>query len=486
MRRLLLAVLACSALSPATARAQEPPPNVVVIVMDDMRWDELDRMPTVQRELAGRGTTFTDAFVVNAICCPSRASILTGDYSHTTGVYRQEPSFGRWDSFEDSSTIATWLDGAGYDTALVGKYLDGYQHGALTGYVPAGWDRWVAFVRSDYYDYSLTIDGEVVSHGDDPSDYATDVLATQAVSFIESAEDPFFLYFAPPAPHEPATPPPGPAAITFDHAIEEPRPPSFNELDVGDKPAYIRARSILDRDRVAQLDRFAEDRRLALQGADAAIGRLLGSLESKGVLDDTLIVFTSDNGLLLGEHRWTKKEVPYEEAIRVPLVVRYDRFGLDPRLDANLVGNIDIAPTIAELSGAPAPPTDGRSLAPLLRGAPVGWRSDLLVEHLEGGNPVPTYCAVRSEHLKYVRYATGEEELYDLASDGYELTNLVGSPVYAAELDAMRARLEELCSPPPPGLYAPRTFALTWWALGALVLLFTAEALRRQRSSSSR
>jgi arylsulfatase A-like enzyme len=480
VRRALATLAALGAgLGPLTPlSAQETrPPNVVVIVADDMRWDELHAMPNVGERLAAGGVVFTDAFVVNPLCCPSRASILTGNHSHTTGVYRQTLPFGRWDAFDDSSTLATWLDDAGYDTALVGKYLDGYQRGALAGYVPPGWDRWVAFVHSAYFDYELTVDGEVVRYGDGPADYATTVLADEAVSFVERADGPLFLYFAPPAPHAPATPPPGAAGSV---PAWEP-PSSFGEADVSDKPAYVRRLRPIGADRMDDFARIEADRLLTIRAVDEAVGRILDALASTGRLDDTLVVFTSDNGVLLGEHRWTKKEVPYEEAIRVPLVVRYDPLVDGPRAEAGLALNIDIAPTVADLAGVVAPSMDGRSLRPLLAGEDTDWRTDLLIEHMEGSNRVPTYCAVRTATTKYVVYATGEEELYALDEDPHELDNLAGDPARAGELVALRARLRELCDPPPPGFDAPRTFAWTWAAVGVLALVLTAGAARQSR-----
>ena len=165
-------------------------------------------MPILREQLIGRGTVFTDAFVSNPLCCPSRASILTGLYSHSTNVYRQTPPFGRFEWFDDSNTLATWLHDAGYTTGLFGKYIDGYQHPALLGYVPPGWDDWNAFVRSAYYDYKLTEDGATHAYGSAPDDYATDRLASTASEFIRRETGPLFVYFAPPAPHAPAIPPP--------------------------------------------------------------------------------------------------------------------------------------------------------------------------------------------------------------------------------------------------------------------------------------
>ncbi|MBI3648084.1 MAG: sulfatase-like hydrolase/transferase, partial [Actinobacteria bacterium] len=225
--------------SPGGARAQTSQPNIVLIVTDDQRWDELDAMPVVQRQLMAKGVTFTNGFVVNPLCCPSRSTILTGQWSHTTGVYREIPPRGGFESFRDSSTLATWLDAAGYDTALVGKYIDRYQHPALSGYVPPGWDRWVAFEHSSYYNYGLSIDGTVHSYQDLPGDYSTDVLAGFADQFVRSAVGPLFLYFAPAAPHAPAIPGPGMADVAV--PAGPPPPPSLDEADVSDKPAYVQA-----------------------------------------------------------------------------------------------------------------------------------------------------------------------------------------------------------------------------------------------------
>jgi N-acetylglucosamine-6-sulfatase len=393
-RPLLAALLAFAALTApvfagvsATAKAPVPPPvhhpNVLLIVTDDQRWDTLWSMPIVQRELVDRGVTFSDAFVSNPLCCPSRASILTGNYSHTTTVYRQEPPFGAFESFRDSSTLATWLHDEGYTTGLFGKYIDAYQHAAITGYVPPGWDRWMAFVHSDYYTYSLSVDGRVEIHATDPStDYSTSVLGTAAASFIGTAptDRPLFVEFAPAAPHDPAV-----AAPEHEQDFRDLppwRPPSYDEADVSDKPAYMRALARLTPEWMNWIDGFRRRQYQTLQSVDEQVGSLLDALEDSGRLDDTLIVFTSDNGLLWGEHRWMKKEVPYDEALRVPLVIRDDALPTPERSDDHLVLNIDLAPTIAELASVPHPDTDGRSLVPLLHDPSAPWRSDFLIEHM--------------------------------------------------------------------------------------------------------
>jgi arylsulfatase A-like enzyme len=451
---------------------------VLLIVTDDQRWDTLPAMPIVREELVERGTTFLNAFVVNPICCPSRASILTGDYSHTTRVYRQAPPFGRYEWFDDSSTIAVALDAAGYTTGLFGKYLDGYQHAALTGVVPAGWDRWVAFVRAAYLDYKLAVDGAVRTYGSAPADYSTDVLARAAVEFVEGAEGPLFLEFAPAAPHAPAIPAAGDEDAFAD--LEPARPPSLDEADVSDKPAWVRALPRLGEADVAAVDAFRRDQYRSLLGVDRAVGAILGALERTGRLGNTLVVFTSDNGLLHGEHRWTKKEAPYEESIRVPLVLRWDAAGWAAPAELDeLALNVDLAPTIADAAGVDLA-AEGRSLLPLLEGRAAAWREDFLVEHMENENPIPTYCAVRTRTEIYVLYSSGEEELYDLESDPFELENLAAAPSSSSELEALRARLRELCVPQPPGLTGGGA-ARAGAALALLALLVAAEARASRR-----
>ncbi len=489
MRRLTIvapSVLLVLGALPASAQETTPdPPDVVLIVTDDQRFDTLWAMPIVSERLVAAGVSFPDAFVVNPLCCPSRASILTGNHSHTHLVYRQAPPFGRFEWFDDDSTLATWLDAAGYRTGLFGKYVDGYQHAALTGYVPPGWDRWVAFVRAAAFDYSLTIDGAVRRFGSAPEEHSSEVLADHAVSFVEETAGPLFLVFAPASPHAPATPSPQDAAAFGD--LPDARPASFDEPDVSDKPRWVRDLPQLSREQEEAIDELRRQEFRSLLGVDRAVGRILDALEASGRLEDTLVILTSDNGLLHGEHRWTKKEAPYEEAIRVPLVVRWDAADWAP--GATRPGlfalNIDLAPTIAEAAGAPHPATEGVSLLAPLDGDLGGWREDFLIEHMEGTNPVPTYCGVRSARWKYVRYATGEEELYDLAADPFELENLASTAPGGGVLDGQRARLRELCSPPPPGFDEDGTSGVLV-AVGALALLVLFEIVSVRRMSGRR
>ena len=485
-RRLAFAFLAPLALSvslapPATAQ-DEPadPPSILLIVTDDQRWDTLWAMPELQASLVERGVTFSQSFTTSSLCCPSRASILTGAYPHTTGVYRQGGRYGGFKSFEDSTTIATELDEAGYRTGFFGKYLDTYQSDALSGYVPPGWDRWVAFVHAEYFEYGLTIDGIVRRYGLEPGDYSTDVLADQTVNFIRESEGPVFAIFAPAAPHAPAIPSPVDEGGFGDLPVW--RPPSFNEADRTDKPGYVRVLPRVGPDRTEYVDTLRRNQYRSLQAVDRAVDRLLDAMDDTGRLDEAVLIYTSDNGLLWGEHRWIKKEVPYEEAIRVPLIVRADAIvGEGVRTDDHLVANIDLAPTIAEAAGVELPDADGESLIPLLAGQGGEWRRAVLIEHLRGTNPVPTYCAVRTARHLFASYETDERELYDLETDPFQLRNLVGT---APGLEArLEASLRGLCDPPPPGFGPQSGLAATLFGIAAVMVLAAGAKVLLARSS---
>lgn len=438
-----LVFLAALGLAPAAFGQQ---PSIVLVLTDDQRFDTIAEMPNVQSDLVDHGVDFTNAFVVNPLCCPSRASILTGQYSHTTGVYSNQGKHGGFHIFRDATTIATSLRAAGYETAHFGKYLNGY--GGT--YVPPGWSRWAAFspvFRSNlYYDFTLNEDGVLVPYNG-PANYSTDVLADKAADFIRETNGPLFLVFAPTAPHAPAIPAP---RHNGDFAGMAPwRPPSYNEADISDKPEFARTRPLWDATRRATEDGFHEKQLETLLSVDDAVGRLVDALRATGRLAHTLFAFTSDNGLSWGENRWNSKYVADEASIRVPLVVRYDRLVDTPHAESQLALNIDLAPTFAALAGTPLK-AEGRNLAPLLRGSGGSWRSAFLVEHM--GPFAPPYCVLRRPALKYVQYATGEEELYNLAADPYELQNLAARPGYRQLRHTQRVRLRQVCNPPPPRL----------------------------------
>jgi N-acetylglucosamine-6-sulfatase len=445
----------------ASARpAVDTRPNIVLILTDDQRFDEIANMPNLQADVTDHGVQFSNAFVVNSECCPSRTTILTGKYSHGTDVYQNKPPHGGFQTFEpeEGTTIATQLQTAGYRTGLVGKYLNGYDNTQVS-HVPAGWDRWVAltFGNADgnsngYYDYTLSVDGTAHAYGSAPADYSTDVLAAHATDFIDNTPSgqPLFLYFAPYAPHGPTVAPP-----RYKHAcpgLPPIRRPDFNEADVSDKPHYVSKHALLTPNEIAKYDRRHKKDCRALLGADDAVGNIVDALQANGRLSNTLLVFMSDNGYLLGEHRRSGKIVPYEESIRVPMIVRYDPITSTEQgtTDDNLVLNMDLAPTFAAAGGTTAPGAEGMNLLPLLADPGTPWRSEFLVEHWgEGG--VPVFCGLRTTQYKFVEYDKQGGELYDLAADPYELQNQASNAAYAAIKAQLHDDLVTLCSPPPPG-----------------------------------
>lgn len=417
-------------------------PNVIVIVTDDQRADQLEGMDNVHRLLAGHGVTFSNAFVTTSFCCPSRASILTGQYSRTHGVWgaggAQNGHRGTA-SFDDDSTVATWLDDAGYHTSLAGKYLNGY--GGWSPMWPPGWDDWFAFasLRSAvYYDYDVNDNGRTVHFGTEAEDYSTQVLADHAAAQIADSDAPLFLYLAPVAPHDPRMP------ALEDAAAEPPEwswAPSVNEEDLSDKPWGQGA----PKEEMRKLEWFRSSAYRSLLSVDRMVGQLIDALRDAGELQDTIIIFTSDNGFLYGEHRLLGKIWPYEESIRVPMIVRVpwiDR----PVVRDEMVLNIDIAATVAELAGVdPGLAQDGRSLLPLLKSRDPKWRDAFLVEYLDDPREevaTPRFVALRTTNHMYIEYDNGDIELYDLAADPYQLDNLAGDPAVAELQAALAARLE--------------------------------------------
>ena len=443
-------------LLPGRAGAQDAP-NVVLIVTDDQRWDTLAYMPTVSSELVGKGVRFANAFVVNPLCCPSRATILTGTYSHTSGVWSNAGNrHGGIHVFDPSATLATWLDEEGYETMLIGKYIHGYGPPVGSPFVPTGWDRWLAFFGSPgYFKYKLTDGTSLRQYGESgpvEAEYSTDVLAAEADTFIRSATSPFFLYFAPFAPHQEGrlTVEPAPRHVDAFAGVPYAPPPSVNEDDVSDKPRFIRRRPGYP---VEGLTELREEQLEALLALDEAVARMLRALRATGRMRDTLFLLTSDNGQAWGEHRWVGKRLAYDEPIRVPLVARWDALGLAPRDEKRFALNVDLASTVTAAAGVEVPGRDGRSLLPLLPGGPVAWRSRFLIEYHDPPF-FPSYCGIRSQRWKYVQYRTGEEELYNLRRDPYELTDLAGEPRHRARVMVGRTRVRR-SSCRPPNAYSP-------------------------------
>src|SRR5919109_2953781 len=431
-------------------------PNVVFILTDDMALYDLEFMPKVKKLLTEEGTTFSNYFVTNSQCCPSRSSILRGQYVHNHGVESNQAGFRRfYELGNESSTIATWLNAAGYLTGYMGKYLNGYPDGSRKTHVPAGWSEWHAGVGDGGYkqfDYSLNENGKIVEYGRAEGDYLTDVISRKATAFIRHAvaqKQPFFLHLAPFAPHAPATAAPRHRAL-FQEAMA-PRTASFNEKSVASKPAFVRAQRLLNKRQIEAMDRVYRKRLQSLQAIDDLVENVVETLHQTGELHSTYIVFSSDNGYHLGQHRLLPgKQTAYEEDIRVPLVVR------GPNVPArrsvhHLAVETDLAPTFAEWASVIPPEfVDGRSLEPLLKKslpALAEWRQGILIEHQTAPESfiswfehqlfqtkkkpqLTAYQAVRSTRYLFVRYQSREREFYDLVNDPNQLRNI------AAEVDA--------------------------------------------------
>jgi N-acetylglucosamine-6-sulfatase len=429
--------------APALAR-----PNIILVLTDDQSLESVPHMPFV----SGRSdwVNFEKSFINVALCCPSRASILTGQYSHHTHVEDNLEGF----KLQETETFATWLKAAGYRTALLGKYLNFYPW-RRGPYVPPGWDEWHAFQgEARFYNYTLNENGNSVRYGAAPQDYSTDVLSRKATSFIAGQAEPFLLVVAPNAPHDPRA-----AAPRHQQAFADmpmPRPASFNEAHASDKPAWVRT---LPGQPPEAMDRFRREQYRSLLGVDDMVREIFAALEKRKALDNTVVFFTTDNGYTFGEHRHTGKFCAYEECIRTPLLVRYP--GQDERKVEALVQNVDLASTFAQLAGVtPRTPQDGRSLVQLLRNEREQERTELLLHwagHAPGISPDPNagpvvtpFWGIRTERYKYLELATGEKELYDLRSDPYELDNRAGDPSSARTLADLASRLARLRGPVGP------------------------------------
>ncbi|HEX9123729.1 MAG TPA: sulfatase, partial [Actinomycetota bacterium] len=348
------------AVPPPAAAPPDHRPNIVLILSDDQTYDSLPHDPPVMpflqaamRDPKDHWVWFPNAFVNTPLCCPSRASILTGRYSHHTGVRRNRDGI----RLDEGDTLAMWLHDAGYTTALFGKYLNRYPFDAAP-YVPPGWDRWGGKIQGSgatvYYNYAVSRQGFPVAYDRGPADYSTDVFAQMAVDFIGTAptDHPFFLMLAPTGPHSPWVPAP---RDNGSWTGSVPEPPSVNERAVSDKPAWIRGLPTL---RPTDLAEVRTDHRLeyeTLASVDDAVRSVMEALRARGQLGDTVIVYLSDNGYSYGEHRWITKSCPYEECIRTPFLVRMP--GTEARTDERLVSSVDVAPTIADIAGVdPAEP----------------------------------------------------------------------------------------------------------------------------------
>jgi arylsulfatase A-like enzyme len=454
--------------SNSTRPPDQQSPNMVFILTDDQALTDMAYMPQVKALLVDQGMTFQSHYVTLSLCCPSRVSGLRGQFAHNTAIFDNSAPDGGFSAVYalglEQSTVATWLSAAGYRTAMLGKYLNGYPDTAPSKtYIPPGWTEWVS-PNDGYpykaYNYTLNVNGTSVSYGETEADYLTDVLSTKAVDFINRSIDqhpgqPFFLYLASYAPHAPATPAPRHAHLF--PGVQAPRTASFNEADVSDKPPWVQAQPLLTAEQIAGIDDLYRKRLQSLQAVDEMVKAVVDTLQAKGQLANTYIFFASDNGFHQGQHRLDSgKMTAFEEDLRVPLVVRGPGIAAGSSA-TSMTANVDYASTFAEIGGAIAPSfVDGRSLLPLLRGqVPADWRQALLLEHKTVKNPddsllarngtlepsdpfekgagdsrpdIAPFSGLRTVDGKtYVEYEDGSFELYDNEADPAQLANVYSS-----------------------------------------------------------
>jgi N-acetylglucosamine-6-sulfatase len=450
-------------------------PNIIFILVDDLdeRLGTMEYMSNLKTLLSDQGVIIEDFLVTTPMCCPSRVNFLRGQYTHNHQVYNNEAPYGGFPKFfetgEESSTLAVWLQAAGYRTALIGKYLNAYPLQDDRTYIPPGWSEWYSPARkSGYrgYDYYLNENGTLVAYPPKVEFYLTDVMSRKGVDFIQRAADdsiPFFLFLSPFVPHAPAVP----ARRHEDllPSITAPHTPSFNEEDVSDKPPNLSRNPLLTEEEIVRIDRIYRNRVLSMLAVDDMIVDIVNALEQTGQMDNTYIVFTSDQGFHLGQHRMFQgKSTFYEEDIVVPFIVSGPGIPEGKIIPAFLAGSVDIAPTFAEWAGVEPPEfVDGRSLTGVLTGddVPSDWRQAFLLEFyafsmddedeaalstmfgifdmipllsLERSDVLPKWAGLRTLRYTYIEHPDGFVELYDLQEDPYQLENLASTD----DLDVLR------------------------------------------------
>ncbi len=510
--------------SPAPRQSNRP--NLVVIETDDMRTDDLRWMPNVRHLVADEGLTFRNSFAPNPLCAPSRASLLTGQYSQNNGVFTVKPdnSFG---AFDDSRTLATSLNAAGYNTAFLGKYLNGYgeQDSKVTGqpsfrYVPAGWTDWYGSVNRpansgypsggtyNYYHALFNVNGRIDdTHKGQYQSRVEGRMATRLVKRYHRSAKPFFLYFAPIAPHfglpvekddptdvvwpdtgkrEKMMTPARPKGVRgiFDQQIPRasgmPQDGGPAQRDVSRNPRPMRSLPELSAQERVAVRSLTRQRAETLFAFDKQVKRLVTTLKATGEYANTVLVFTSDNGYFLGEHRLRQGKIrAHEPSLRVPFLISGPGVPHGTRYDP--VTTVDVTATLLDLAGATPPhPADGVSVVPSFR-RDRGWTAPVLTEGTladrvfaraaKRGNPLfrdaRTTIGVRTPGWVYIRYNSGDGELYDLDRDPNELRNHYGQAAYAevqATLDRVWLGLKDCAgascrAPLPPSLQ--RSAALT-------------------------
>jgi N-acetylglucosamine-6-sulfatase len=457
-----VAALPGSGADTAEAKKKSTRPNVVVVMSDDQTVESMRVMDNVNSRLAQFGVTFANSFASFPLCCPSRATFLTGQYSHNHGTMGNGPPEGGFDKFNadhGGNTLPGWLQRDGYFTAEVGKYLNGYGTAANQSFVPEGWTEWYGAAGNTQrvYDYALNENGTLVSYGEAATDFKQDVITARAVELINRrapGDQPFFLnvnYTAPHSGGNPSTNPPancnGTAQPAPRHATARdsealPQPPSFNEADLSDKPADIQNRDPITADERNDLTRRYRCRLESILSVDEGVGSIVDALRAQRELGDTLIIYTSDNGFFSGEHRVQNgKTRHYEPSSRVPLVMRGPGVP-EGKTVRELAVNADIARTVLDAAGtSPGLNLDGRSLLDLAEEPKRELGREILIE-------TTTYTAIRNARFKYVEHSAGVSagavELYDLRNDPFELQSQHANPAFAPLREQLAARLAAL------------------------------------------
>lgn len=434
-------------------------PNIVLITTDDQTTTDLAHMPFTRRLLGDRGTTM-QGISPHPLCCPARAEFLTGQYAQNNRVRGNIGTYGGYDRLRTDQTIATYLHTKGYETIFMGKFLNGYNRADQAVQMP-GWTSWNPTLQGvyQYRNFLVANDGVAIQHTNTyQTDYFTE-LAVQKIDEAAPSKRPFFLWQSYVAPHTASreeqdtanwNPPPAADRHANDPYAGLPASmddPAYAEEDVSDKPAHISGRVWTDTE---EQDAIALNagRIGALQAVDEGVRDMVHALRRSGELSNTLIIFTSDNGYMLGEHRFHGKILPYEPSLAVPLVFRGP--GIPAGVKTTDIGtSIDIAPTIVAASQATAVrPMDGRSLLPVMKRGTNSWETLLIQAGPRGAGEMKYgwfYRGVRDERWTYVSYLpTGEEELYDRLNDPSQLENLALNPAYAGVLTEMRSQLQQL------------------------------------------
>jgi N-acetylglucosamine-6-sulfatase len=402
-------------------------PNIVFVLTDDQSPGTESAMPALNNNVTSEGVQFTNMISTSPLCCPSRATILRGQYPQNTRIYGNSLPRGGWQKFrergEHTSTVATWLNDAGYRTGLFGKYMNGYTDPDI----PPGWDRWYAWNGPRQGWHALNDQGVQKPLEPQEADSQSSEAALRFLGNHVGRSAPVFAFVNFGAAHEP---------YYYDQADADtleglgvPRGPSFNEADVSDKPPQISALPALSESDVARIDQNYANGLRSLMRVDRFVGRASDMLRSKGEMDNTYFVFYTDNGSHFGQHRLPEGKLePYEEDINFPLIVRGPGI---PRgvSSGKLVGNHDIAPTLAQIGGARVPAfVDGRSFLPIMQDPSVAWpRTAILSERATNTDPTKTWQMLRMRGKVYTRFDSGEKEYYDLRTDPYQLHNAFGT-----------------------------------------------------------